>query len=271
MHLLYCDESNMEERAGDFLIYAGVAVPAERVIDLSTAIEDLRAGAGVDRDFRLKFNPGPERLDHPAFIGLKEGILRTAAEHGAQLFAYVILHDVATDPDTARRNGINAVCFHFNSFLNRAGGPGLVLIDQFNDAGNRVAAHLRDKFSVGLSGMPYARELRLTNIVGFHYCAIGQSHFPSLVDIAVGSLRFALNACTRENEGQRETAFALLQLLSPLFHRHQPDGAVSEWGFQFSPKIIKAPRYREQYENLKAFLEEAGVRTEQPITDERQY
>jgi hypothetical protein len=271
MHLLYCDESNMEERAGDFLVYAGVAIPAERATALSAAIEELRTGAGVDRAYRLKFNPGPANLDHAGFIALKEAVLRVAADHGAQLFAYVILHDISKDPDTARRNGINSVCFHFNSYLNKVGGPGLVLIDQFTDQGNLIAAHLRDKFTIGLTGMPYARELRLGNIVGFHYCAVGQSHFPSLVDVATGSLRFALNACTREIDGQRPTAFTLLQLLSPLLHRHRADGAVSEWGFQFSPKIIKAAKYRHRYERLKAFFEEAGVRTEQPITDERQY
>ena len=65
--------------------------------------------------------------------------------------------------------------------------------------------------------MPYAAEMRLTNIVGFHYSCIGQSHFPSIIDILVGSLRFAINAHTRGQVANLATANVLLGLLSSLF------------------------------------------------------
>ncbi len=194
MHLLYCDETNLEKRKGDFLIYGGVVVEAQQALALSHAMDKLRARHSVPRDYLLKFNPGPEGFTHQQFIALKYEVMQLATEHDVKLIAYVVLHDMARSPDEARRKGINTVCYHFDCVLNRVGGPGMVLIDRFNDEGNAIDAHLRDKFTIGITGLPYSAETRLANIIGFHYSAIGQSHLPSLVDVLLGSFRFAVNA-----------------------------------------------------------------------------
>lgn len=271
MHLFYCDESNMQKRDGDFLIYGGLAVEAEQAYKLSLAIDELRKKHKVPRDYILKFNPGPESFSHEQFIALKKEAMQITIDHGAWLVAYVILHDIAKTPDKARRGGINAVCYHFNCILNRIGGPGLVLIDRFNDKGNEIDSHLREKFTVGLTGMPYSSEIRLSNIIGFHYSAVGQAHLPSLVDIALGSLRFAVNAHTCTNKDKIGTAQVLLETLSPMFWKYTKGGPVPELSFMFSPKVIKVPQYRAQYQALKTFLAENGIVTEQPITNERLY
>jgi len=271
MHLFYCDETNLEKRTGDFLIYGGLIVDGATAKDFSAAIDELRARHGVPRGYRLKFNPGPEEFTHEQFIAFKQELIELTARFGNRLVVYVILHDIATDPDTARRNGINTVCYHFDCILNRLGGAGLVLIDRFNDEGNAIDAHLRDKFTVGITGLPYKSEMRLANISGFHYSAIGQSHFPSIVDVTLGSLRLAINAHTRDTAGLLGTANTLLGLLSPLFWRQNAAEPVPELGFQFSPKVIRAAIYRDKYQKLKDFLEAAGIATHQEITDQRMY
>jgi hypothetical protein len=273
MHLLYCDETNLEERAGDFLLYGGLMIDGACVGELSAAIDDIRVRHGVPRNYLLKFNPGPPKFSHQRFITLKQDVLTAARDHGARLLIYAVLHDIARNPDEARRNGISTVCYHFHCALNWIkGAPGLVLIDRFNDEGNLIDQHLRDKFTIGLTGMPYGGgEMRLPNIVGFHYSAIGQSHFPSILDVAVGSLRFAVNALTRKQEEHIGTARTLLSLLSPMFWRSAPDGPVTELGFMFSPKVVKAAKYRAKYQALKDFLAESGIVTAQEITDQRQY
>lgn len=273
LYLLYCDETNMEEKSGDFLLYAGVAIDPAQARALSDDIESLRLKAGVNKDFTLKFNPGPPGLSHDKFACLKQDIIKAAVDRGSTLFAYVVLHDISKSKgaDQARRNGINTVCYHFDCFLNRAKSSGVVLIDRFNDKGNVIDGHLREKFSTGLTGMPYSGQIRLKNIVGVHYSAIGQSHFTSLVDIVVGSLRFAINAHTRKDGSKTETATKLLGFIAPLFFREEGRNTISEIGFQFSPKVVTANKYRVIYEGLKSFLEESGVVTEQPITDQRTY
>ncbi len=271
MYLLYCDETNLEERNGDFLIYGGLMIDERQALELSRAIDKIRNDFGVDPSFRLKFNPGPVHLSHADFIELKQQLIEVAQAHGVYLILYFILHDIATSADDARRNGINVVCYHFDCLLNRLGGPGLVLIDRFNDAGNQIEGHLSEKFSIGLTGLPYSKEKRLENILGFHYSAVGQSHFPSLVDIVLGSMRFAVNAHTRGIEKHFETASTLLQLVAPMFWRRSADAPVSELSILFSPKVIKSERYRGRYQSLKDFLAQARIDTEQQITAERTY
>jgi hypothetical protein len=236
VYLLYCDETNLQERKGDFLIYGGMMINCARARELSAAIDEAWRRARVPRDYQLKFNPGPDGFSHDQFIDLKQEALRAAAEHGARLLVYVILHDITRSPDEARRNGINTVCYHFDCVLSREGRPGLVLIDRFNDAGNVIDGHLREKFTIGLTGMPYGGEMRMSNIVGFHYSNLGQSHFPSLVDVALGSLRFALNAHTRDQARLKATAKTLIGILSPMFWRTADGQPVPELGFLFSPK-----------------------------------
>ncbi|MCK1568818.1 DUF3800 domain-containing protein [Bradyrhizobium sp. 173] len=263
MHLLYCDETNLQERSGDFFVYAGVIIEAARARDLSHRIDTIRAGANVPPEYRLKFNPGPAELDHQHFIELKKSIIAAAIDANVRLLVSAILHNVATSPDQARRNEINRLCFHFDCFLNRTGDPGLVLIDRFNDA--QIDAHLAEKFSVGLTGMPHSPRLRLSNIVGFHYSAVGQSHFCSLIDVVIGSLRFAINAFTRGGSQHMESAKLILTGLEPLFYRERDGAPVSELSFFFSPRSVWAPPFRRKYTDLKAFLAESGIDTAQLI------
>jgi hypothetical protein len=271
MHLLYCDESNLDERAGDFLLYGGVMISSDAAPSLSAEIEKIRVDAKLPPDFRLKFNPKPDHLSHADFISVKQAILKAAANHDVGLLAYAILHDISRNPDEARRFGINTVCYHFDCCLKRQSSSGLVLLDRFNDNGNKIDGHLTEKFSVGLTNMPYANEYRLSNILGLHYTTIGQAHFTSLIDIVIGSLRHAFNTHTRANVGHREGALAMLRLLSPLFVRDNGDDKVSELGMLFSPKAIKSDRYRQQYQAAKEFMAEGGIQLVQEITAERRY
>lgn len=270
MHLLYCDESNLQERSGDFLIYGGLMIEASQAKALSSKIDEIRQRAGVEKGFKLKFNPGPVGMSHEDFIRLKQDVLEAAINHGAKLLTYLTLHDLAREPDVARRYGINTVCYHFHCALNRTQTPGLVLIDRFNDAGNAIDAHLSDKFSTGVQ-LPYSGDSRLTNIIGFHYSSVGQSHMPSVIDIILGSLRFSINAHTRGETGQQPTAQRLLALLAPLFFREEGSPDVNELGLMFSPKAVTARSYRDRYQSLKDFLVTNGIAVTQEITAERRY
>lgn len=263
MNLLYCDESNLEERPGEFLVYAGVSIPAENTLTLSSAIAQLREQQGIDADAILKFAPPLPPLGHEEYRQLKQDIIETAIEAGCRLHAYVVLHDLARDPDQARRFGINTLCWHFQCALNRLGEMGLVLIDRFNDQGNQVDAHLREKMASGVE-IPHRGNEPLDRIVGFHYSAIGQSHFASLSDILVGSLRWAINVHSRDLP-YRENALQLLELLSPLFWREQGRQQVPDIGFCFSPFHIRSPVFHERYTALQDFLREGSVDSVQRI------
>ncbi len=269
MKLLYCDESNMEERSGDFLVYGGVVVPSENAKALSEDIRLIRQQAGIAATERVKFMPVVPPCDHSAYIGVKQAIIEAAIKHNAHLIAYLVLHDLAKTPNEARLFGINTVCTHFNWMLNRIGGPGLALIDRVNNPGGEVDDHLREKFAVGVKGMPYSKHMRLENIVGFHYSTIGQAHFTSLCDILIGSLRFAINAHTREAGATRASAIKLLKLISPLFYREPGAEKISELGLALRPKNVAVPSFWQKYQELQNFLGEGNVDMAQEVTNRR--
>lgn len=264
MNLLYCDESNLEHREGDFLLYGGVLIPGSKAGALSAKIEELRVGAGLAPDTRLKFNPAPEGMSHEDFRSLKQKIIEAAIEHGCKLLTYLVLHDLAKDPHEARRFGINTVCYHYHCVLSRMEEFGVVLIDRFNDDGNKIEGHLKEKMSTGVY-FPYQQDpKRLSRIIGFHYAAIGQSHFTSLIDVLLGSFRFAMNAHCRSENKLHDSARNVLSIMSPLFFSRYDD-SICDMGIHFSPMNVKVERYRSQYLSLQDFLASGQVNSGQKL------
>ncbi len=141
---------------------------------------------------------------------------------------------------------------------------GVVLIDRFNDEGNKIEGHLKEKMSTGVN-FPYkADPVRLSNIIGFHYAAVGQSHFTSMIDILLGSFRFAMNAHCRAEEKLHDSARNILGILSPLFFSRYQE-SICDMGIHFSPMKVKVGRYREKYISLQEFFIGAGVNSGQDL------
>ncbi len=270
MYLMYSDETNLRPAENVFFIYGGVVIDSAKAKTLSDEIYKLRLDKCIPNDFLLKFNPRPNKLKHEEFVELKQRIVQKAVETGCVILVSLIHHKIATSPEDARKNEINRVAYHFDCLLKRFCSHGLMLIDRFSD--KQIDAHLREKLSTGVRGLPYSRTLRLNHIIGYHYSAIGQSHFGSLVDIVIGSLRFAVNAFSRQEEQNLDTASNLLRLLAPLFYKSETrNDKISELSLFFSPKIIRVKSIRERYEELKVFLASNGIEAEQEITDQRTY
>lgn len=258
MHLLYTDETNLDP-ANEFFVYAGVTVPGERAAALSAAIDTIRKKHGYKPNDLLKANTKerPQHITPAVHAAVKQEILQAAATHGANLLASFILHTIATTPEQARRNEINRISLHFDYYLQSVNDYGIVLIDTFTDG--LLNRFLREKFGVGLVGMPYGI-YRLKRILGFHVAGIGQSNFCSLVDIVVGTLRYAINESA--NPAKAPTVNQMMALLSPLAVRW-PNGKVKEVSFFFSPKQIRVPSYLSKYQGLHSFFASHGIDCDQ--------
>ena len=157
MMLLYTDETNLDPSTCEFFVYGGLAIKDSNAAPLSTDIERLRISYGYRPLDPLKFNTRerPKQINREEHVGIKREVMSVAASHGVALLASIILHQIATSPDEARRNAIDTVCYHFDCLLNREHDTGLVLIDTFND--KQLAALMREKFSVELEDYPTVR------------------------------------------------------------------------------------------------------------------
>lgn len=256
MYLLYADEVNVDPASTEFFIYGGIAVHADYAAALSGAIDALRAEHGYQPLDPLKFNTveRPSRITAETHREIKREVTATAVEHGVRLFASFILHKIATSPEEARRKEINRICYHFDCFLRREDDYGIVLLDTFND--EKLPGILREKFAVGLRGLPYSPTYRLERVLGFHLASIGSSHFTSVVDIAMGSLRYAVNCM--DNSRQHAVARTLLRQLAPMCIRGTRLGEIDEISAFFSPKTVRVPSYQERYGRLREYFEQSG-------------
>jgi len=256
MHLLYTDEVNVDPRSSDFFIYGGVSVDANQAASFSRRIDLLRQEHGYRPEDLLKFNTRerPDTISPETHREIKRRVIEEAAAHGALLFASFILHNIAASPEEARRKEINRVCFHFDCFLRERDEYGIVLIDTFTD--NNLPQILREKFSIGLSGLPYSHPYRLERVLGFHLASIGSSNFSSVVDIVLGSLRYAVNCL--DDPSRQDVVQTLLSQLAPLCLKND-GGSIRELSLFFSPVRVRVPEYYEQYQILRDFLTRNGL------------
>lgn len=260
MHLLYTDEVNVDPASSDFFIYAGAAISDTNAGPLSKEIDSLRAKYLYRAEDILKFNTRerPKHISAGAHRDIKREILEAAARHEVMLFSSIIFHNIATSPEDARRKEINRICYHFDCYLRRKNDFGLVLIDTFQDS--QLSKFLREKFSVGIMGLPYSPVYRLEKILGFHLATIGSSNFCSIVDIVLGSFRYSINS--RSDPLKLPTVRTLLGQLSNLCIKTS-NGKIDELSVFFSPKRIKAHSYLAEYKALHKFLAENGFEAEQ--------
>lgn len=267
MYLLYTDETNIDPADSTLFIYGGIAIACDKAHDISTTIDIQKAANGYKPQDKLKFNTREcMHIDYNRQRTLKQKVIQCAVKHDAILFLSLLNHKIATSPEDARINEINRICYHFNCFLNRVNDYGIVLVDTFQGAG--LTEHLREKFNIGVTGLPYTHTLRLDRILGFHVASIGTSHFSSVIDIVIGSVRYAINGFL--DPKKNKTAQTLLQQVAPLFYR-ESNGTVSELSIFYSPKIIKTKSFLEEYQKVDTFLSSLGIETQQKPTDERTY
>ena len=265
MKLLYCDETNLNARRNDFFIYGGVIIDSEESLELSNSINNIRTRFGVESQFLLKFAPPPGNLNHERFIEMKQNIFESAERYGVKLITSMIHRSIGYDVEATRINEINRVLLCFNNYLNSVNDVGIVLLDRFS--GRAIDGNIRRKMAEGIEGLPYTPHYQLDRIVGIHYSAIGQSHFTSLIDIVIGTVRFVVNSISRETVNAYPISRVLLGLIGPLCIRDR-QGLVSENSLFFSPRIIRAHTYRATYERVHAFFANCGLTPHQEIRSE---
>ncbi len=117
-----------------------------------------------------------------------------------------------------------------------------------------------------ISAFSCARKSPCPNAESLPSALVRTVHFCSIVDVALGSLRFAINAFATQHERQLESTPALLALLSPLMYRDTAGTTVHEIGFWLSPENVKSDAYRAQYVALAKFFADHGLALGQAST-----
>lgn len=260
MILLCCDETSVEPSQGSFFIYGGLAVPGGKARTLSAAFEDLLAEHNYNpmKDLKdprpLKFNcKPPDGMDHETVKAIKQEAVALAAAAGCQLYVNLIHHDIIRKVEK-RHWPLNQLLWCFEVMLEQHGEDALVVIDQYDKGEARtLQSIMQERFLRGLS-FPGGR-YRLRNILGMAQGCIGSSHFASMVDVALGCFRLAVNK--RETEQERHLGHTLLGQIAPLFPKDEL-GKIPVPHLSFMPSAVFRPLLR-HYQDLAGFLAECGL------------
>jgi hypothetical protein len=256
MYLLYTDETSIDPANAEFFAYGGVIIPGDTASALSARIDQIRESFNYGPNDELKFNTRdrPGHITPAQHLEIKRAVMAASEQAHVKFLSSVILHKLATNMETARRNEINRVCLSFNYELSECQDYGVVLLDSFSEPD--LPAFLREKFNRGCVGMPYGT-VRLDRILGFHLASIGSSNFTSVVDVILGAFRYLINALAKP--AQAEVSRVLADQLSPLMIRSPHSGNISERSIFFSPREVRVPSYQQKYTELCVFLTAQGL------------
>lgn len=264
--MLFTDETNVTDKEGDFFIYGGLAMTPEAAAKLHAAVEQIRQKYGFrDGDqFKFQTKSRPAQVSIEDFAKAKAEANQAILEHGAIVVIYVVLHQLARNQtvETMTEWALNSLLYHFDSnFLSEKNDVGTVCIDRLDPG--QAYAYMKDKFANGVTFAPSGAKVKLRRVIHYSMSSDGASHLSSLTDIALGSVRYAVNFAT--GQGKEEVARNVLQpVAEAMWHKVKPNGEhqVGGYGFIQYPQNIRVHGYRERYESLAKRLGELGTTPE---------
>jgi hypothetical protein len=259
--MLLTDETNVTEKDGDFFIYGGLVMTPEVAAKLHAAVEQIRHKYGYQDGDQFKFQTKsrPEQVSIEDFAKAKAEANQAILEHGAVVMIYVVLHHLARNQsiETMTEWALNSLLYHFDSkFLSEKNDVGAVCIDRLDPG--QAYVYMKDKFANGVT-FPSGTKVKLRRVIHYSMSSDGASHLSSLTDIALGSVRYAVNFAT--GHGKEEVARKVLQpVAEAMWHKLKPNGEhqVGGYGFIQYPQSIKVDAYRERYDALARRLGELG-------------
>lgn len=260
MYLLQADETNVEASQGNFFIYGGVVLPVSRLRDVHDAVERVRKKYGFAAEDQFKFNTHtrPAEMSVADWTAAKAEVLERASELDVDLIIYVVHHGIAAGADAGTRMSyaLNALIAHFDlRYLSEKGSHGIVSLDRLDEAFGY--GYLRSRFQSPLD-LPDGRSPSLERVLHYSMTCDGASHVSSLVDIAIGAVRYCVN--TAAGKGRDDVAQKMFPAIAQLmWHKMRGDVMkVGGYGFLMYPKVIRSPFYKEQYDELIKTLERYG-------------
>ena len=208
---MYADEAD-QDGSREFLVYAAVFFPAEKVLGLHDEVIRLRYKYGFEDGDLLKFSTGtkPKQVERENHTKLKNDVLELAVENGCQTCCYVIPHSIAKGQahENRLKFGINTLLVKFDQFLEESGKvAGSVRFDHTTDF--KQMAYFEEVFQKGMDFRRKRKKLR--QVVSIEQTSIGVSHLSSITDIVVGAFRFVINEPDKDVVGAK-----LLKQLSKL-------------------------------------------------------
>jgi hypothetical protein len=261
MYTLFLDETNLDPNEGRFFIYGGLILTPEQIVSAHSAVAAIRTKYGFLPGDSFKFQTAarPKQVSIEDSRAAKREAIEAARDLGVELIIYVVLHKIAANQTTTTNIewALNSMLAHFDMrFLAEHGANGAVCLDRLPD--QFAYSYLASKFRHGVE-LPDGRQVNLRRIVHYSVSSDGASHISSLTDIALGGMRYCINATA--GIGKEAVAREILPPLAEMmWHTVKPNGVrqVGGYGFLQYPKEIWTQAYKAEYESLAQALSDWG-------------
>jgi|NGEPerStandDraft_6_1074524.scaffolds.fasta_scaffold94857_1 hypothetical protein len=252
MFVMYGDEADAEQGRGQkVFVYGGVFIPVACIQRLHDTIEGMRAKYGFREGDSLKFasRTCPAHVTRDDHTKIKNDVMIVAEDCGAKFCAYAALHDIVkSQKDQYIQWGCNTILGRFNEFCGLNKTYGIAQLDRMS-AGN-AWDYICEKFSKGneFGG----KWMRLERITALGFTCDGASHLASVCDIILGSFRYCVNEEDKDIAGN-----AMFPQIVDLMWKKEKDNKeyVRDIGLTLAPKVVKVPKYQEEYDALSNRLQ----------------
>jgi hypothetical protein len=256
MYWLFLDETNTSPEAGPFFIYGGLAIRSEKLPDVHHMISDVRTEYGFSDTDQFKFSTRtrPEAMPVESWREAKSQALERAHSIGVDLIVYAVHHQIARK-EYAQTYALNQLISSFDKiYLERVDDFGAVCIDRVEeDFGFK---YFRETFRTPFT-YPSGWQSKADRVIHYSMSCDGASHINSLVDLAIGGMRYCMNAAM--GNGKDEVAEQIMRSLAKLLWAPRERNGkryLLDYGLILRPQNVEVPAYREDYKRLIEKLSE---------------
>lgn len=256
MYFFFTDETNLVPSQGDFFIYGGIVATAEQIPALHDIVVAVRTKYGFNPEDSLKFHTRsrPAHVSFEDWTSAKFEVIEAAEGVGVDLLSYVVLHAIARQSqEKILEWALNALIAHFDlRYLAEKTARGAVCLDRLDEKFSYP--YLRNIFATGAI-MPDGRIVKLQRVIHYSLTCDGASHVSSVIDIALGGLRY----CVNTGSGGPGSTVIAARIFPPLARMmwsvDTPAGRkIGGYGFIQYPKEIRVPDYEDRYVKLRTAL-----------------
>jgi hypothetical protein len=257
MYYFFTDETNKDiSNDGQFFIFGGLIVPADKISFLHNEINRIRISNGYTKQDLLKFSPNskPRQVSSELFKETKDSVLKLAHENGCLFIVYVIHHKIVKN-ELKNFSAVSHVIGRFNKFLEENKKEGLVFVDRMSDAKEQFSI-MTDLFKNGLN-LDGTQRREMKNILGYFVSSSESSNITAIVDIVLGGFRYCVNTSGVTNQNASKSIFKYIveMMWGP---KKGNKYLVLNMGLIFRPltEKITVKKYKDEYDKLLKQLNE---------------
>lgn len=197
----------------------------------------------------------PKHVEVEQWTSAKSEIIDLALDLDLTMMVNAIHHRIMASKDSQTKAvwALENLTKHFSdSFLADRDSSGAVCIDRMPD--NYAFGQIEKMMQAQIDRN--GAKVGIPRIVHYSFTSEGASHFNSIVDICLGTLRFCCTAAFDRKERSTQISREVFPKLYRLLHKDPRTNLANGAGLFFLPIVVHADSIRARYDQLSRFLQE---------------